>query len=113
MGGRPAAFLLRPRVSEGNRLFSSESKIVLNGHEMHQRYLDPARAGVLPRLNIWYEERQGDQWGPPQDPGAPFNPMKTMYVSMTRQGTIYAMDIISSFTPSSPVLGISEVEILF
>ena len=44
-------------------------------------------------LNTWFVEWSGDRWGAPQNPGAPFNPMKTMYISMTRDGTIYTTDV--------------------
>jgi len=47
----------------------------------------------MPMLNIWYVEREGDRWSEPKCPGAPFNPMKTMIISMTRTGTIYTGDI--------------------
>jgi hypothetical protein len=49
--------------------------------------------GGMPMLNIWYVEREGDRWSEPKFPGAPFNPMKTMLISMTRTGTIYTADI--------------------
>jgi hypothetical protein len=52
-----------------------------------------AGPGGPPMLNIWYVEREGDRWGVPRNPGAPFNPMKAMYVSMTNAGTIYTTDI--------------------
>lgn len=49
--------------------------------------------GGPPMLNIWYVEREGDRWSEPKFPGPPFNPMKTMLVSMTITGTIYTGDI--------------------
>ena len=52
-----------------------------------------ADSGGMPMLNIWYVEREGDRWSEPKAPGAPFNPMKTMFISMTNTGTIYTGDI--------------------
>lgn len=52
----------------------------------------PAAAG-MPMLNIWYVEREGTGWSAAKNPGPPFNPMKTMFVSATKTGTIYTTDI--------------------
>ena len=46
-------------------------------------------------MNVWYVERDGDGWSQPRNPGAPFNPMRSMYVSTTRSGAIYTTDISS------------------
>ena len=54
---------------------------------------DQPAAGGMPMLNIWYVDREGDRWSEPKYPGAPFNPMKTMLISMTKTGTIYTADI--------------------
>jgi len=54
---------------------------------------DKPAAGGMPMLNIWYVEREGDRWSEPKFPGAPFNPMKTMFISMTKTGTVYTADI--------------------
>jgi hypothetical protein len=51
----------------------------------------PGQAG--PPMNVLYVEREGDEWGASQNPGAPFNPAKTMFVSSTLDGTIYTTDI--------------------
>jgi Tol biopolymer transport system component len=40
-----------------------------------------------------YADRTGDGWSEAKDPGEPFNPMKTMHVSSTADGTIYTTDI--------------------
>jgi Tol biopolymer transport system component len=47
----------------------------------------------MPALNIWYVERQGDRWDAPRPAGSPFNPMRSMYITMTKTGTIYTTDI--------------------
>lgn len=60
------------------------------------RPLDPqAGPGGPPAMNIWYVDREGDRWSQPRNQGPPFNPMRAMYVSMTRAGTIYTTDISS------------------
>jgi hypothetical protein len=81
---RADAMSFEPMVTpDGRRLYFSSDRPLA------------AQVGAAgpPQLNIWYVERRGDRWGAPQSPGAPFNPMKTMYISMTREGTIYTMDI--------------------
>ncbi|UCH62367.1 MAG: PD40 domain-containing protein [Fidelibacterota bacterium] len=45
------------------------------------------------QMNMCYVEREGDNWKAIKNPGHPFNPMKSMYVSMTLGGTIYTTDI--------------------
>jgi len=51
----------------------------------------PGQSG--PPMNTFYVEREGDGWSAPKNPGAPFNPAKTMHVSSTMDGTIYTTDI--------------------
>ena len=41
-------------------------------------------------LDIWYVERQGDGWGPPQNPGPPVNTAESeFFPSITQDGTLY------------------------
>jgi hypothetical protein len=69
-----------PRVTvDGKRLYFTYGKVI------------PDQQG--PPMNIFYVEREGAGWGAPRNAGAPFNPMKAMYVSTTRDGTIYTTDI--------------------
>ncbi len=69
-----------PRVTvDGKRLYFTYGKVL------------PNQQG--PPMNIFYVEREGKHWGKPRNMGAPFNPMKAMYVSTTRGGTIYTTDI--------------------
>ncbi|NJD17668.1 MAG: hypothetical protein FIA95_00050, partial [Gemmatimonadetes bacterium] len=81
----PAARMsFEPMVTPGGRriFFSSD------------RPLEPGAApGGPPTLNIWYADREGAGWGEPRDPGAPLNPMKAMYVSVTRDGDLYTTDL--------------------
>lgn len=42
---------------------------------------------------IFYVNRIDNSWGIPQDAGALFNPMKTMFVSVDLSGTLYTTDI--------------------
>jgi pimeloyl-ACP methyl ester carboxylesterase len=69
-----------PRVTpDGSRLYYTSNKPLPGG-------------GVIP-MNVWYVEKEGAGWSGPQNPGPPLNPMKSMYVSMTFDGTIYTTDI--------------------
>ena len=69
-----------PRVTvDGKRLYFTYGRII------------PDQQG--PPMNIFYVEREGTDWGVPRNAGSPFNPMKAMYVSTTRDGTIYTTDI--------------------
>ncbi len=40
-----------------------------------------------------YADRTEKGWSEAKDPGAPFNPMKTMHITATMEGTIYTTDI--------------------
>lgn len=84
-GGRPGGGMSFEAVvtPDGRRLYFSSDRPIPGQP-------DP---GGMPMLNIWYVEREGDHWGRPKAPGAPFNPMKTMLISMTKTGTIYTADI--------------------
>jgi len=76
-----------PRITpKGDRLYFTLSRPLLEGG---------------PSLNIWYVERQNGEWGLPQNPGDPFNPMKTMYISVAANGTIYTNDISESMETQS------------
>jgi hypothetical protein len=69
-----------PRVTvDGKRLYFTYGKVI------------PDQQG--PPMNVFYVEREGAGWGVPRNAGAPFNPMKAMYVSTTRDGTVYTTDI--------------------
>ena len=93
---RPAPFNEMSSAGPGGGM-SFEPMITPDGRRLYfssDRLLPgESKPGGIPLLNIWYVEREGDQWGQPKAPGAPFNPMKTMFISMTADGTIYAMDI--------------------
>jgi hypothetical protein len=92
---------------------SFEPQVTPDGRRLYfssDRPLPGSSPGGPPALNIWYVERQGTTWGPARDPGAPFNPMRAMYVSMTKAGTIYTADISAgmgaeSIAVSRPVDG--------
>jgi Tol biopolymer transport system component len=82
-----------PRVTvDGKRLYFTYGKIL------------PDQQG--PPMNIFYVEREGDNWGIPHNIGAPFNPMKAMYVSTTQDGTIYTTDISSG--PGSESIAVAR-----
>ena len=83
-GGRTDGISFEPMVTpDGKRLYFSSDRPF------------PGQPGLEgpPMLNIWYVEREGDRWSEPKFPGLPFNPMKTMFISMTTAGTIYTTDI--------------------
>lgn len=82
-----------PRVTvDGKRLYFTYGKII------------PEQQG--PPMNIFYVEREGESWGVPRNMGAPFNPMKAMYISTTREGTIYTTDI--SGGPGSESIAVAK-----
>jgi hypothetical protein len=54
---------------------------------------EPIPGQTGPPMNILFVEREGDGWSIPKNPGPPFNPARTMYVSSTLDGTIYTTDI--------------------
>lgn len=81
----PAARLtFEPLVTpDGRRLYFSSDKPLEGG----------AAQGGPPTMNTWYVEREGDGWSEPRNPGAPFNPMRSMFSTMTAAGVIYTTDI--------------------
>jgi len=86
----PAAF------NDQSAQMSFEPQVTPDGRRLYfssDRPLPGAGQGGPPGLNVWYVERQRNGWGTPREAGAPFNPMRAMYVSMTKTGTIYTTDI--------------------
>ena len=55
-----------------------------------------------------YADRIKDGWSEEKDPGAAFNPMKTMHISMANNGNIYTTDISGGMGSES--LGIIKME---
>ena len=83
-----------PRVTvDGKRLYFTFMKVI------------PDRQG--PPMHIFYVEREGAGWGAAQDAGPLFNPMKAMYISTTRDGTIYTSDV--SGGPGSESVGVARL----
>ena len=76
---------------------SFEPMVTPDGRRLYFSSDKPARPGTAPggppTMNTWYVDREGDAWSQPRDPGPPFNPMHSMYVSMSRSGAIYTTDI--------------------
>ena len=90
--------------------FSFEPLITPDNKRLYFMSGKPIPGQPGPPLNVLYVEREGDEWGAPQNPGAPFNPVKTMFVSSTLDGTIYTTDISQgpgkeSIVVSKPVDG--------
>jgi len=50
-------------------------------------------AGGALQMFTLFVDRTESGWSEVKDPGEPFNPMKTMHVSLTNDGTIYTTDI--------------------
>ena len=75
---------------------SFEPQVTPDGRRLYfqsDRPLPDAEPGGMPTLNIWFVERNGDQWGNARQAGSPFNPMRAMYITMTSAGTIYTTDL--------------------
>ena len=74
-----------------------EAMVTPDGHRLYfssDKPLDPGAApGGPPTMGTWYVEREGDRWSAPRNPGPPFNPMRSMFTTMTTAGTIYTTDI--------------------
>jgi hypothetical protein len=89
---------------EGTQSF--EPRVTVDGKRLYFTYgkILPDQQG--PPMNIFYVEREGDDWGVPHNMGAPFNPMKAMYVSTTRDGTIYTTDV--SGGPGSECIAVAK-----
>lgn len=82
-----------PRVTvDGKRLYFTSGKVI------------PGQQG--PPMNIFYVEREGANWGAPQNAGDLFNPMRAMYISTTRDGTIYTTDV--SGGPGSESIAVAK-----
>ena len=76
----------------GNRM-AFEPRVTPDGSRLYFTYEKAVAGQNGPPMNIWYVEREGGMWGEPQNPGHPFNPMRTMYISMTEKGDIYTSDV--------------------
>jgi len=59
-----------------------------------------------PPMHIFYVEREGNAWGAAQNAGPVFNPMKAMYISTTRNGTIYTTSV--SGGPGSESIAVAK-----
>jgi len=66
---------------------SFEPRVTPDGNRLYFSFQEGSQ------INISYVERDGDNWNAPKIPGNPFNPMKSMYISVTLDGKIYTTDI--------------------
>jgi hypothetical protein len=71
-------FTFEPFVTPDNKRLYFQTTGVVNGK---------------PEMMTKYVERNDKGWGKIKDPGAPFNPGKTMHITSTLDGTIYTTDI--------------------
>ena len=85
---------------------SFEPRVTADGKRLYFTFLKviPGRQG--PPMNIFYVEREGAGWGAAQDAGPTFNPMKAMYISTTRDGTIYTTEV--SGGPGSESIAVAK-----
>ena len=58
-------------------------------------------------MHFFFVEREGTGWGAAQNAGPLFNPMKAMYISTTREGTIYTTDV--SAGPGTESVGVAKL----
>jgi Tol biopolymer transport system component len=73
--------------------FSFEPMVTPDGSRLYFTSGKPIPGQPGPPMNILYVDREGEGWTAAKNPGPPFNPAQTMYISMTRGGTIYTTDI--------------------
>lgn len=76
-----------------DKQFSFEPSITPDNKRLYFQSGKPMPGQPGPPMNVLYVEREGGGWGEAKDPGPPFNPAKTMYISFTAEGTIYTTDI--------------------
>ena len=86
---------------------SFEPRVTVDGKRLYFMWGKPVPDQKGMPMNIWYVERQGKTWGAPQNPGSPFNPTNTMYVSTTLDGTVYTTDI--SEGPGAEYIGVARL----
>lgn len=77
------------------RSMSFEPIVTPDGKRLYFMSGKPVPGQAGPPMNICYVERENTGWGAAKNAGAPFNPAKAMFISMTAGGTIYTTDISS------------------
>ena len=75
-----------------NRM-SFEPRVTAGGRRLFFTWDKPLPGQQGSPMNVWYVDREDGGWSEPKNPGVPFNPTKAMYISITRDGTIYTTDI--------------------
>lgn len=68
-----------------------EPHITPDGHRMYFMGFKTKSGGGMPDIDMFYTEREGEGWGAVAHLGAPFNPARSMFASVTRSGTIYTV----------------------
>ena len=84
--GRPEVMSFSGRFSDADPFVSAD------GRRLYFVSRRPTAEGATEDKDwdIWFVERRGDGWGEPRNVGAPVNtPRNEMYISVTRQGTLY------------------------
>lgn len=72
---------------------SFEPRVTADGKRLYFTFAKSIPDQPGPPMNIFYVDREGAGWGTPQNAGPMFNPMKAMYISTTRDGTIYTTNV--------------------
>jgi|GEM_PF-669043 len=70
---------------------SFEPMVTSDGNRIYFMMSDPGFYNGA--WSVFYVNRINNTWGSPQDAGTLFNPMKTMFVSIDLNGTLYTTDI--------------------
>jgi hypothetical protein len=70
---------------------SFEAMVTANGSRIYFMMSDPLHYNGA--WSVFYVAKNGNTWGIPQDPGALFNPMKTMFCTADMSGNLYTTDI--------------------
>lgn len=69
-----------------------------DGQKLFFNYWKPIDENHPASCDIWYIERNGTGWSEPEHLGAPFNPGKSMYISVTESGTVYTTELANGFS---------------
>lgn len=72
---------------------SFEPRVTADGKRLYFTFAKNIPDQPGPPMHIFYVEREGTAWGAAQNAGPVFNPMKAMYISTTRDGTIYTTSV--------------------
>lgn len=81
---------MAPKASDDEGM---EPFLSSDGHTLFYQTWRQVPEATAPSMDIWTITRTGNGWSDPVHLGAPFNPGKSMYISMAANGTVYTTDI--------------------